>query len=40
MPKLIKVEDNIKRLDIIKKLLEILYINKDNDTFLLSKMDL
>ena len=39
MPKLIKQEDNIKRQDIINKLLDILDINKDNDSFLLSVMD-
>ena len=39
MPKLIKPEDNIKRQEIINKLLEILDINKDNDSFLLSVID-
>lgn len=40
MPKVIKAEDNEKREYIISKILEIIGINTDNDTFLLSKMDL
>lgn len=40
MPKVIKKEDNDKRKYIISNILEIIGINKDNDSFYLNEMDL
>jgi len=40
MPKLIKPDDNIKRQDIMNKILSILDINKDNDCFYLNEIDI
>lgn len=40
MPKIIKKEDNDKREYIISNILEIIGINKDNDSFYLNEMDL